>query len=304
MTDNPQHQKAWRFPGVIALLITPFQADGRIDWPAYDAYVDWQASHRPHGLFAVCGSSEMKWLTADERLDLARRAVERAGDIPVVATANLAADIADHVVEMLRMAGTGVAGLVLTPPPQVSGNRTLYRQYIEQMVANAPLPLLLYEWPQVENHLMDADLFAQVAPLLAGIKDTTCTLEGISAKQRVAGDAVIYQANTPFMLDALEIGVRGIMAITSTVATPWLLQLWDGVQAAADMRRLHRELVILDAMLGLGYPASAKHLLVRQGLHMETYTRAAVTLSPAGLRALDAYWQGKELSIDNCQLTI
>ena len=234
----------------------------------------------------------MKWLTADERLELARRAVERAGDIPVVATANLAADIAEHVGEMQRMAGTGVAGLVLTPPPQVSGDRALYRRYIEQMAANAPLPLLLYEWPQVENHLIDADLFAQVAPLLAGIKDTTCTLEGIGAKQRVAGDAVVYQANTPFMLDALEMGVRGIMAITSTVATPWLLQLWDGVQAGADMRRLHRELVILDNMLTIAYPATAKHLLARQGLRIDLHTRAPVTLNPAGLRALDAYWDG------------
>ncbi len=95
---------------------------------------------------------------------------------------------------------------------------------------------------------------------VAGIKDTTCTLEGIRAKQQVAGDAVVYQANTPFLVDALASGVRGIMAITSTVRPDWVLQLWHGFQAGADVRALHRELVILDTLLELGYPASAKYL--------------------------------------------
>jgi hypothetical protein len=44
----------------------------------------------------------MKWLTLQERLDLARQAVIRAGDTPVVATANLSSDLSEHEVEVQK----------------------------------------------------------------------------------------------------------------------------------------------------------------------------------------------------------
>ncbi|HET7558773.1 MAG TPA: dihydrodipicolinate synthase family protein, partial [Limnochordia bacterium] len=105
-----------RFEGVMALLLTPYLPDGSIDWATYDAYVDWQLQNGPEGLFAVCGTSEMKWLTLDERLALAKRAKARAGGRPVVATANLEGDPAAQRDEVRRMADTGVSGVVLVPP--------------------------------------------------------------------------------------------------------------------------------------------------------------------------------------------
>ena len=104
------------FEGVFALLLTPFQTDGTIDWGCFDRYVDWQVSHQPQGIFSVCGSGEMHWLTLDERLALAARTVERSEGIPVLATANLQPKRAGHGEEVARMAATGVAGVVLVPP--------------------------------------------------------------------------------------------------------------------------------------------------------------------------------------------
>lgn len=102
--------------GVFALLLTPFRHDLAIDWSAYERYLAWQLQHHPDGLFAVCGSSEMKWLELDERLELARRAARASRGVPVVATANLDTDIARHRDEVARMADTGVAAVVLVPP--------------------------------------------------------------------------------------------------------------------------------------------------------------------------------------------
>ncbi len=56
------------FRGVFSLLLTPFLPDKTIDWTSYDRHVSWQIEQGPAGLFAVCGSSEMKWLDAEERL--------------------------------------------------------------------------------------------------------------------------------------------------------------------------------------------------------------------------------------------
>lgn len=85
-----------KFVGVFSLLLTPFNEDETIDWNAYRKYVEWHLSMDPQGLFAVCGTSEMKWLTLEERLKLAKIAVEISNGKPVVATANVEKKLEDQ----------------------------------------------------------------------------------------------------------------------------------------------------------------------------------------------------------------
>ena len=56
--------------GVFPTMITPFTADGAIDWAGVDGLVEWYIASGVTGIFAVCQSSEMYHLTEDERLEL------------------------------------------------------------------------------------------------------------------------------------------------------------------------------------------------------------------------------------------
>ena len=287
--------EAW-LQGVFALMLTPFGASGAVDIEIYDRYVAWQVSKQPAGLFAVCGTSEMKWLTLDERLMLARRTVAGANGLPVLATANLDPDPRNHSDELRRMIDTGVNGVVLVPAPSISGDANAVRDYIAALAAVASCPIVLYEWPQVENYLMDAETFGDLvtAGQVQGIKDTTCTPEGIAAKQQVAGTATVFQANTPFLLDALDMGVRGLMMITSSARCDLVVRLWsaheDGDTETAAV--LERELVFLDAVLRFAYPAAAKYLVSLQGIEMPLTTRWPVTLTSETRKALETWQRG------------
>jgi 4-hydroxy-tetrahydrodipicolinate synthase len=288
-----------QFEGVFALLLTPFLTDGRIDWSTYDQYVDWQLSLCPHGLFAVCGSSEMFWLELDERLALAKRAVERAGDVPVVATANLAADRTRHVDEMAQMAETGVAGFVLVPPAGLGENQEQLEAYFATLADQSPLPVILYEWPQMSPYEIDPSVYGRLVADhgIVGIKDTTCTLTGIGAKYDAAPESIIYQANTPYLLDAFEMGARGTMAITSTAAADISVRLWDAVsEQTEDAESYYQQLVFLDALLRYGYPASAKCLAQLRGLPFELTCRAPSVLQPEGAKAMTVWWNAYQRS--------
>ena len=70
-----------QYRGVYALLLTAFKEDKSVDYDGYAAYVEWQASNRPHYLFPVCGSSEMMDLTLSERLKIAETAAKHSGDV-------------------------------------------------------------------------------------------------------------------------------------------------------------------------------------------------------------------------------
>lgn len=279
--------------GVFALLLTPFGSGGSIDWAVYDRYVAWQAEQRPAGLFAVCGSSEMKWLTLPERLELARRTVAHAAGLPVLATANLEPDLALHDDEIARMRDTGVAGVVLVPPSGMARGRARFRDYLVARTEGATGPVILYEWPQVEDYLVPAELFGALVAegRLQGLKDTTCTRDGIVAKQRVAGGATVFQANVAYLLDALEAGVGGVMAVDSAARCDLVVALWERFHAGDPAARsLHRELVFLDALLRQGYPATAKYLLTLQGLDFPQATRWPVQVPDEVFKALDV-WQ-------------
>ena len=64
--------------GVWPTMITPFTDQDQLDFHALAAMVEWYVEHEVAGLFAVCQSSEMFFLSLEERVELARRCVEMA----------------------------------------------------------------------------------------------------------------------------------------------------------------------------------------------------------------------------------
>ena len=58
--------------GIYPTMITPYNADGSVDYGAVDAIVDWYIQNGVDGIFAVCQSSEMFYLDEQERANIAR----------------------------------------------------------------------------------------------------------------------------------------------------------------------------------------------------------------------------------------
>lgn len=286
-----------RFRGVFALLLTPFHANGEIDWTAYDAHIDWQLAASPQGLFAVCGTSEMHTLTVEERISLAERAVKRAGGIPVTATANVGEDPQLHPEELKRMEQTGVAGIVLVPPPADIGVDPQRKfDYYAKLADACSLPVFLYEWPHRGHHLLDAGTYGELVRQagVSGIKDTTCTVDGIRAKLEAAPDSLVYQANMAFMLEALALGGAGMECIHSAAAARMVVDLWQAAQAGDDgrARHLHTRLVFLNGVLSGGHPATAKYLARLQGQPMSMTCRAIdAPLKQDRLKAIEVFHQ-------------
>lgn len=289
------------FQGVYSLLLTPFRQDLSIDWSGYERYLAWQLQLEPDGLFAVCGSSEMQWLELEERLELARRAVCAAPGVPVVATANLGPDPARHGDEVAAMADTGVAAVVLVPPDGMGEDQQRLRDYFAGTIDAAPCPVLLYEWPAVHPHLVDADVYGDLVRRhgLAGVKDTTCTLDGITAKIAQSDGATVFQANAPFMLPSIRRGARGIMAIVTTAAADLAIAFWRAATAdgggdqPTDADGLHELLVLLDCALGRAdaYPATAKHLAALRGVPIGGICRSGAVAPAEALEAIAVWYR-------------
>lgn len=298
LTSHPTEQWKKQFSGVYALLLTPFMRNKEIDWEIYEQYVDWQLSNQPQGLFAVCGSSEMEQLTPDERYELARRAVRRANKIPVLATGNVSAIIEEHEVEILRMAETGVAGIVLIPPGNLGEDQTKLEEYFAKLADISPVPLFLYECPLAAPRHIDSQVYKRLVELhgIVGIKDTTCTNEGINAKITGAPGGLVFQANTPYMADALLHGAAGVMSTTTSAAVDIVLELWESVRSddAVKTADVHELLVFLDGVLGKGYPVTAKHLVSLRGVPMLTESRKGKSMNASAAKGIEIWLKAAE----------
>lgn len=75
---------------------------------------DWHIANGVSGLFAVCQSSEMFFLTLEERIKIAQKTVEfAAGRVPVIASGHISDDFKQQAEELNAMAKTGVDAVIL-----------------------------------------------------------------------------------------------------------------------------------------------------------------------------------------------
>lgn len=191
-----------KFAGVYALLLTPFNEDLSIDFKALEGYTEWQVEQNPHALFPVCGSSEMASIDLEDRLKIAETVVKHSGDKPVFATANLCRGTrAEQIEEVKRMSATGVDGVVFVTKGYGQDDDYLVH-YMCDLAEHTELPVLIYEFPGFQNHLISADAYRRLVETgkFVGMKDTTCSMDLIKAKIAVQGESNVLQANSPYLL--------------------------------------------------------------------------------------------------------
>lgn len=281
------------YAGVYSLLLTPFNWDKTIDYKTYEEYVAWQAAYKPQHLFAVCGSSEMMELTPEERVKCAGLAVKNSNGVPVYATGNIAVDYKDQVEEMKKLEQQGVSGLVFVTKGMCDKPNELY-DYIMSLADKTELPVVLYEFPGLQPHLMDSVTYGKLAATgkIKGIKDTTCKLPEIEAKIAVQGESNVLQANIPFLYDAYVKGARGVIATPTSCGAGLFVKMWDeftkGDLEAA--KRTHQDIISLDNCIDSGFCASAKYLVGLQGINMKPFTRGSHNLGPARMRSIEVWY--------------
>ncbi len=279
--------------GVYSLLLTPYHEDRSIDYKVYEQYVEWQARQGVQHLFACCGSSEMKELTLAERIKLATLAVEHAGGVPVMATANVEPSWFGQVEEVKAMEQTGVDALVFITKGFGNDSERLYT-YIAELSSHTTLPVLLYEFPGDRPHLMAAECYGRLVKdgYVVGIKDTTSTIELIREKIAVQGDSAVLQANIPYLMEAYESGARGVVATPTTCGAYLFGKMYDEFFVQNDREaanRTHQQICVLDNAIDSGFCASAKYLVSLAGIPMNWYTRGAHQLNAQRLKSLRVF---------------
>ena len=131
--------------GILPIVYTPFDADGRIDEEDLERLVDYLIASGVHGLAAVGGGSECHKLTMAERTWLAERtSAFAAGRVPVIVGTS-ATNTRDAVELSIHAQSIGAKAVFLTPPlfGPVSPDALIY--HYGQVARAVSIPIMVQD---------------------------------------------------------------------------------------------------------------------------------------------------------------
>jgi 4-hydroxy-tetrahydrodipicolinate synthase len=264
-------------------MLTPFGEDGAIDYAGLERLIEWYLAHGADALFAVAQSSEMQFLSLEERSALGRFVVRQvAGRVPVVVSGHVSDDPFGQVQELTAAADTGADAVVLVTnhlDPHARGTET-FMGNLKWLLEKLPsgMPLGLYECPAPYRRLLsDAELSACVdTGRFVLLKDVSCNLATVKRRVALAAGSplAVVNANAAIAYDAMKAGSRGFTGVFTNFH-PDLYQ-WlrtsgaDHPELAAEVNNF---LVLSAVSENLGYPVLAKLYHQRLGTFQSIRSR-------------------------------
>lgn len=270
--------------GIVPVMITPFLESGEIDYAGLERLIEWYIANGADALFAVCQSSEMQFLSLDERSALGKFVVTRtAGRVPVVVSGHISDDPHSQLEELTTMAETGADGLVLVTnhlDPKNSGSRTFHgnlQWLLDRLPTN--MPLGLYECPAPYRRLLSDDelRFCIDSRRFVLLKDVSCDLDTV--KRRVAMTEgtpfAILNANAAIAYDAMKAGSRGFNGVCTNFHPDLYQWLYTSGTKHPELAHEVATFLVLAALAeAFGYPVLAKMYHQRLGTFSSIKSRA------------------------------
>ncbi len=165
----------FRFEGIYTPVVTPYAADGSVNWDALAVVIDYLVEQGVHGLISGGSTGENYAQTVDERLQLARFTHERLkGRVPlVVGTGAMLTGDSIALASGARELGAD-AILLASPPYSVPTDRenALNALAIDKA---ADLPVMLYNYPHRTGTMMGEEFLDRAGRSrnFCGIKESS-----------------------------------------------------------------------------------------------------------------------------------
>ena len=239
---RPRH-----FGRVMSAMVTPFDAQGRLDLDAARSLARWLAERGNDGLVVAGTTGEAATLTDAQLCDLVA-AVAEAVTVPVVAGTG-SNDTAHSVALTRRAAGLGAAGVLAVGPYYSRPPQAGIEAHFRAIAAATPLPVMLYDVPLRTGrriaHEVLLRLFREV-PSIAAFKDATGDAAAAAALVAEAGEHFdLYSGDDAATLPLLAAGAVGVVGTTTHWTAPWMRRMLEAFEAGdvAGARRLHAQLL-------------------------------------------------------------
>ena len=256
--------------GIFAALLTPFDADERVDHDATDALVEFQVRQGLQGLYVGGSSGEAMLQSQAERAQYIRHvATANAGRLKLIAHVGTVAT--RDALDLSEVAYTsGYQAISAVTPFYYPFSRAEVLAHYVAIADVSELPLIIYNIPAIAQAFSVAELGTLLQhPRIIGVKHTSTDLFALDRLRRHNPEALIYNGYDEMCLAGLCMGAQGAIGTTYNFMGDVFVEIARLV-AASDLHealRLQRMAnVVIEMLIDCGVMPASKALLDMMGV--------------------------------------
>ena len=280
------------FKGIATALITPFKADGSVDFDAYGRIIDWQIESGIDALVSCGTSGENPTLSDEEHQAVLKYAVERtAGRVPMIA--GTGSNDTHHAVEMTKYACSIGADAVLVVTPYY--NKATQNGLIQSFNAIADastVPVILYNVPSRTGCGIQPATYLKLAehPQIRAIKEANGNISAIvETLSLVKGKLDLYSGNDDQIVPIMAMGGLGCISVLSNVLPKETCEIAKryfagDIEGAAELQM--RYLPLINALFCEVNPIPVKAAMAAMGLCEDVLRLPLTPMEPANRERL------------------
>ncbi|EPR0188611.1 4-hydroxy-tetrahydrodipicolinate synthase [Vibrio parahaemolyticus] len=268
------------FSGSIVALITPFKADGEVDFDGLQKLVEYHIEAGTDGIVAVGTTGESATLTIEEHVKVVNKTVEFAnGRIPVIA--GTGANATHEAVTFSKLlADSGIAGFLSVTPYYNKPTQEGLFQHYKAIAEASDVPLILYNVPGRTAVDLQPETVARLSKLdnIVALKDATGDLSRIVLHRELCGeDFILLSGDDATGLEFVKLGGNGVISVTNNIAAKDMADMFhlasEGKFEEAEiinqrLMTLHKNLFVESSPIPVKWAAHKLGLIEEGGLRL------------------------------------
>ena len=259
------------FKGIATALITPFAADGSVDYEALGRIIDWQIESGIDALVACGTTGEGPTLTDEEHKEVIRYTVERtAGRVPVIA--GTGSNDHAYAEELTRFAcEVGADAMLVVTPYYNKATQNGLVQSFSRLADLSTKPLILYNVPSRTGCNITPATYARLAEHgnIQAIKEANGNISSIVETSSLIGDRMdIYSGNDDQIVPILSMGGKGCISVLSNILpreTCEITRRWFAGDTAGAAQLQMKYLALVNALFCEVNPIPVKAAMAAMG---------------------------------------
>ncbi|MBE0694355.1 MAG: 4-hydroxy-tetrahydrodipicolinate synthase [Aquamicrobium sp.] len=237
--------------GLYTAIVTPFTAEGEVDFAALRRLVRFQIDAGAAGVVPIGGTGEYPALSREERRDVVAVCVEAAEGKPVIPGV-LSTGFKDAVEAGKDFSAAGATAVMTVTPYYAAGAEAGMRTYFRNYRDAVDVPVLLYQIPRRTTVAVTAEGVQAMAEdgSIIGMKYSSYDVPEFIRTVRFAGDRIaILSGEEPLFATHVVLGARGGVLASATIYP----QIWIQIFELARQNRLKEALALqekIDPIVG------------------------------------------------------
>lgn len=225
------------FGRLLTAMVTPFNADGSVNYEKAADLAEWLINNGSDGLVVAGSTGEAATMNAEEKLELFRVVVNRINKrVPVIAGTG-SNNTADSV-KMTKMAeAMGVDGALIVGPYYNKPTQEGFYQHFAAVAQSTGLPIIVYNVPGRTASNISPAIVARLAAdfeNIVAIKEAAGNVAQVAELYSVLPEEfTIYSGDDGLIIPFMSVGATGLISVLSNIGGG-ILQ--DVMQAYEDGR--------------------------------------------------------------------